>query len=58
MNYKLAKDENGQDRTDCVIRIDDAGIISWIPADLRNTSWSTYQAWLADGNEPQAADSE
>jgi hypothetical protein len=28
----------------------------WIPADQRNVDWQTYQAWLALGNTPDAAD--
>ena len=45
MSYKLT--------TTGVQRISDG---AFIPSDQRNHDWRDYQAWLAKGNTPQAAD--
>lgn len=41
--------------SDSVLRTDDEGIISLVPADPANRDWQSYQAWLADENEPDPA---
>jgi hypothetical protein len=47
MSYKLLHEANH------VIRLADGAII---PEDTRNRDWREYQAWLAAGNMPEAAD--
>lgn len=34
----------------------ETGMISFIPNDPDNRDWREYQAWLAQGNEPESAD--
>ena len=55
MRFKLVKDQDGNDRQDVILMIDGA-MISWVPNDMANRHWAMYQAWLALGNEPEAAD--
>lgn len=45
MSYKLSGDG--------VIRLSDW---AFIPSDPHNRDWREYQAWLAKGNVPEAAD--
>ena len=53
MTYKLLLDlETSQVRLDTILRIDDEGIHSFIPNEVKNRDWVEYQAWLALGNEP------
>lgn len=53
MNYKLITNTE-----DVVLGITENNDIMWIPNALGNKDWAQYLEWLADGNEPQAADSE
>lgn len=50
MQYKLITDSTWIKRTD-----ENGGIV-FIPADPRNSDWQAYQAWLALGNTPEAAE--
>ena len=45
-DYKLTGGEH-------VIRVIDG---AFIPADPANVDWRTYQAWLADGHQPEPVD--
>lgn len=56
MTYQLCKDENDQVLDNCIKRIDDQGVISFIPNDSGNRDWQEYQAWLALDNEPEPAE--
>jgi hypothetical protein len=49
--YKLSPSEEGT--TFSVVRISDG---SCIPFDEANTDYQEYLEWLAEGNEPEAAD--
>lgn len=49
MTYQLTGDPNTIKRTT------DDGMVSFIPNDMGNGDWRAYQAWLADGNEPEEA---
>ena len=51
MKYKLNRDGEG------ITKIDDQGVITFIPDDMGNSDWQAYQAWLALGNTPLPADS-
>jgi hypothetical protein len=51
--YKLGKPALGQVETTCVVRLSDN---AFIPFDQQNTDYQAYLAWLAEGNEPLAAD--
>ena len=42
--------------TPTVKKIPEDGMIVFIPASMDNLDWQEYQAWLALGNEPEAAD--
>lgn len=48
--YKIVKTPFGSPG---VLRIADG---AFVPADLANGDWRTYQTWLAAGNTPDAAD--
>jgi len=56
MTYQQVNDNQGNLRTDVIVRTNDSGSISWIPNDPANNDWIIYQAWLNDGtgNEPLA----
>lgn len=58
MNYKYSRvsSDPSNDRTDCIIKIDDDGVESFVPNDANNSDWQAYQDWLAVPNTPQAAD--
>jgi hypothetical protein len=47
MTYQLVAN------SDKIKMTDDNGIVYWIPADPANSDWRKYQAWLAEGNEPE-----
>jgi hypothetical protein len=52
MIYQLIADSN------CIKRVDDAGVISFIPDDPENSDWRVYQEWLAadPANQPEPAE--
>lgn len=50
MRYQL---RNG---TEHIFQIDDQGNIAAVPNDMANKDWQAYQAWLAQGNEPEPAE--
>jgi hypothetical protein len=50
--YKLLKDNYGAVSTKMVLRVADNATI---PNDPANRDWILYQAWLAQGNTPEAA---
>ena len=58
MTYKFAKNELNENREDCIIKIDDAGVVSAVPNDESNKDWQAFQAWLAEDpeNQPDPAD--
>jgi len=51
--YKLTKLMYGQTEPNCVIRTSDSACIPFDPA---NTDYIAYLAWLAEGNQPEAAE--
>lgn len=51
MEYQLIS--NSQ----CVLRIDENGVVSTVPNDPMNRDWIDYQTWLTGGNTPLAAQS-
>ena len=51
--YKLLKSQDGQIRNDCVLSV---VLNMYIPFDPANTDYQEYLKWLAEGNEPEAAD--
>lgn len=54
--YKYALDEGtNQPRTDQILFTDRDGVTWTVPNDINNTMWKDYQAWLAQGNTPEAA---
>ncbi len=54
--YRLLLDQNAQVREDLVLLLVDGGLNKYIPNDTNNSDWQEYQAWLALGNEPEAAE--
>lgn len=55
LRYQLYKDIVTNEVLSYVKKIDDSGI-TFIPSDPNNSDWQAYQVWLADGNEPEAAE--
>lgn len=53
MIYKLAKNSFGEN---IVILQNDNGSSTSFFADLDNTDYQAYLAWVAQGNEPEAAE--
>ena len=57
MKYKQAMDPITKKVSVRIIRkIDENGIVFSIPNDAKNKDWQEYQAWLAKGNKPEAAE--
>lgn len=52
MKYQETLDAYGNLNAGVIARTDDAGGISFIPNDPRNSDWQAYQEWLAAGNAP------
>lgn len=46
--------DTGAVRNDQIKMIDDDGVTWIVPEDDLNTDWLQYQAWLGDGNTPEA----
>lgn len=46
------------ENSDCIKRIDDDGVVSFIPNDPANSDWRVYQEWLAADpeNQPEPAE--
>jgi hypothetical protein len=51
--YKQTKDFLGNLRNDQILRVTDK---AFIPFDPANTDYQEYLKWLAEGNQPQAAE--
>ena len=51
--YKLTQLLFNQTEPNCIIRTTDGACIPFDPA---NTDYQQYLEWLAEGNEPEAAD--
>ena len=51
--YKQYKDSDGSVNEHAIIRTADGACIPFDPA---NTDYAAYLEWLAEGNEPEAAD--
>jgi len=51
--YKQIKDYLTNVRTDMILRVEDE---TYIPFDPDNTDYIAYLAWLAEGNQPEAAE--
>lgn len=61
MTYKYQSDFNGGHSESVILRVDDDGVINFIPNDSLNKDWQEYQAWLAadpENNIPEPADEE
>ena len=50
--YKYVKDENGENSQEVIEKLSGG----FIPNDPANKDWQAYQEWLAQGNQPLAAD--
>jgi len=51
--YKQIKGFDNNVTNDAIMRIAD---VAYIPNDPQNRDWQEYQAWLALGNTPEAAE--
>lgn len=50
--YREVLDQSGNIRTDVILKQEH----TWVPNDPANRDWQEYQAWLAQGNQPEPAD--
>ena len=51
--YRKLNNPNGSENTEQILRIEDNAVI---PKDEANTDYQEYLKWVAEGNEPEAAD--
>lgn len=56
MRYKLCPIIRNHTEVKAINRYNDDGSISSIPVNLDNTDYQEYLKWLAEGNEPEAAE--
>lgn len=56
MQYKLCPIIRNNTEVKAINRYNDDGSISSIPVNPDNRDYQAYLAWLAEGNEPEAAE--
>ena len=58
MTYKLYKTFPTKAEADAVMKTNEDGSITSFIFDPANTDYQAYLAWLAEGNEPEPADTQ